>query len=99
VDQGKCKELQTVAADCAMDKGAFEKVCMAHRVSPFKATKKRKRGLPNNPVPILDDLVDLQTIDHSAGAPVQFPFGQKPSIKHTKSLKQQLEPKSDPGRT
>jgi hypothetical protein len=49
-----------VAADRACDRGAFEKVYMAHRMSQGKARRKRKRGLPNNPVPILDDLVDLQ---------------------------------------
>ena len=56
-----------VAADRAIDKGAFEKVYMAHRVSKFKAYKKRKRGLAGSPVPILDDLGDLQTVEHLAG--------------------------------
>jgi hypothetical protein len=55
-----------VAVDRDVDKGAFEKVYMAHRVSQFKARRKRKRGLTNNPVPILDDLVDLQTLENLA---------------------------------
>jgi hypothetical protein len=51
-----------VEVDRDADKGAFERVYMAHRVSQFKTTRKRKRGLTNNPVPILDDLVDLQML-------------------------------------
>jgi len=59
-----------VAADRAIDKGEFERVYMAHRVSKFKARKKRRRGNPYNPVPILDDLGDLQMVDQSVGVPV-----------------------------
>ena len=56
-----------VAADRAVDKGDFEKVYMAHRLSKYKSTRKRKHGLANDPVPILDDLGDLRALTGDDG--------------------------------
>ena len=51
-----------VAADRAVDNGAFGRVYMAHRVSKFKSKKRQRRGRGVEEVTILDDLGDLQAL-------------------------------------
>jgi hypothetical protein len=60
-----------VAADRAVDKGAFEQMYMEHRNSKFKRARKRKRGLDINPVAILDDLADLRALDVNDELPAE----------------------------